>query len=189
MDLLTNLNLLALFAIIGGIGFVFLLISLVVGDIFETFGGGADLGGDSGVDFGFLDSRVLAVFITAFGGFGAIGVQMGYGAVAASVIGLFGGVIFGGIVSLFGRFLIGQQSSSSVTDDDLIGRSAQVAVAIKAGEVGQISIRIGDERIDRVARSRDGEEIKAGTIVKVAAVAGDSVIVEIERGYISGNIL
>ncbi len=181
MDFVSNLNLLALFAIIGGIGFVFLLVSLVVGDIFEAVGFDLDAG-DSGLDFGFLDSRVLAVFITAFGGFGAIGVQIGFGAIGSSLIGLLGGVIFGGIVSLFGRFLIGQQASSSVTDDDLIGKTAQVAVGIKQGQVGQISVRIGDERVEKIARSKDGEEIKVGAIVRVAAVAGDSVIVEIERG-------
>ena len=181
MDFVSNLNLLALFAIIGGIGFVFLLVSLVVGDIFEAVGFDLDAG-DSGLDFGFLDSRVLAVFITAFGGFGAIGVQIGFGAIGSSLIGLLGGVIFGGIVSLFGRFLIGQQASSSVTDDDLIGKTAQVAVGIRQGQVGQISVRIGDERVEKIARSKDGEEIKVGAIVRVAAVAGDSVIVEIERG-------
>ncbi len=181
MDFFANLNLLAVFLIIGGVGFLFLLASLVLGDIFDLFGGDAGLSGPD-VDFGFLDSRVIAVFITAFGGFGAIGVQMGLAAVASSLIGLGGGVVFAGIVSLFGRFLIGQQASSSVTDDDLIGKTAQVAVAIKAGEIGQVSVRIGDERVERIARSRGDEEIKAGTLVKIAAVAGDSVIVELERG-------
>ena len=99
----------------------------------------------------------------------------------ASVIGLLGGLIFGGVVSAFGRFLIGQQASSSVTDNDLVGRDAQVTVAIKAGSVGQIMARIGDERVERLARSRDGQEISLGSIVKVAAIAGDSVIVEQER--------
>jgi hypothetical protein len=187
MDFLADLDLLAIFVIIGGIGFVFLLASLVLGDLFELMGGGPDIGGDAGVDFGFLDSRVLAVFITAFGGFGAIGAQSGFGAVFSSLIGLLGGVVFGGIVSLFGRFLIGQQASSTITDNDLVGRTAQVTVAIRSGEVGQISARIGDERIDKIARSKDGEEIKAGTMVTVAAIAGDSVIVETERGYTSGN--
>lgn len=182
MDFLTNLNLLAIFAISGGVGFVFLLASLVLGDLFEMFGANADISGDTGLDFGFLDSRVLAVFITAFGGFGAIGVQMGYGAAASSGIGLFGGVVFAGVVSLFGRFLIGQQASSSVADSDLVGKTAQVAVAIKPGEIGQITIRIGDERVEKIARSGGDEEIKAGSLVKVLAVAGDSVIVEIERG-------
>lgn len=180
MDLVSNLNLLILFAVIGGVGFLFLLVSLVIGDVFDAVGLDLD-GGPDGTDFGLLDSRVISVFVTAFGGFGVIGNQMGYGAVGASVIGLLGGLVFGGVVSAFGRFLIGQQASSSVTDNDLVGRDAQVTVAIKAGSVGQIMTRIGDERVERLARSRDGQEISLGSIVKVAAIAGDSVIVEQER--------
>ncbi len=176
MDFFTSLNLLTLFAIIGGVGFVFLLASLILGDIFEMFGGEADLGGD-GHDFGLFDSRVIAVFITAFGGFGFIGAWSGFGPVPSSLIGLLGGVIFGGVVSAFGRFLIGQQSSSSVTDADLIGRTAQVTVGIKPGELGQITTRVGDERVEKLARISSGEEIKPGAIVKILDVAGDSVIV------------
>ena len=171
-----NFDLLTVFLIIGGIGFAFLLVSLAVGDIFEMLGGSADLG-DPGVDFGFLDSRVLAVFITAFGGFGAIAAQMGFGAVVSSFVGLLGGVAFAAVVSVFGRFLISQQASSSVSDHDLIGRTVQVTVTIKPGEVGQITAKIGDERVEKVARARSGEEIKAGTIVTVDSIAGDSVIV------------
>lgn len=181
MDFFANLSLLYVFVIIGAIGFAFLLASLALGDLFEVFGGGHDMGGAAGLDFGFLDSRVLAVFITAFGGFGAIGVQLGYGPAVSSAIGLFGGVVFAGVVSLFGRFLIGQQASSSVTDSDLIGKTAQVAVTIKPGSVGQITIRIGDERVEKVARSAASEEIKAGTLVKVSSVAGDSLIVETDK--------
>lgn len=182
MDILSSINLLTLFAIIGGIGFIFLIASFILGDIFEMFGAEADMGGGDGTDFGLFDSRVIAVFITAFGGFGVIGAQMGYGAVGSSLIGLFGGVVFGGVVSAFGRFLISQQASSSVTDDDLVGRTAQVTVAIKPGELGQISAKIGDERVEKIARTISDSEIKPGSIVKIAAVAGDSVIVEIEGG-------
>ena len=175
-----SLDLLTIFLIIGGIGFAFLLVSLVVGDIFEMFGGSPDIGVDSNVDFGFLDSRVLAVLITAFGGFGAIGVQMGFGPVISSLIGILGGVVFAGVVSLFGRFLVGQQASSTVTDDSLLGRSAQVTVAIKPGEIGQIACRVGDERVERIARSKDGTEIAAGALVRVDSIVGDSVIVSPE---------
>lgn len=181
MDFLTSLNLLTIFVVIGAIGFVFLLASLVLGDIFEMFGAQADIG-SADVDFGFLDSRVIAVFITAFGGFGAIAVQLGFGAFASSMAGLLGGVVFAVVVSLFGRFLVGQQASSSVTDDDLVGRTAQVSVAIMPDAVGQISVRVGDERVEKIARSSGNEEIKAGALVKVTGIAGDSVIVEIEGG-------
>lgn len=177
VEFIANLNLLLLFAIIGGVGFVFLLISLVVGDLFEMVGLDLSGGVDAGVDFGLLDSRVIAVFITAFGGFGVIGAQMGFGAVGSSMIGLLGGVVFAAVVSVFGRFLVGQQASSTVTDNDLIGRAAQVTVAIKPGTVGQITAKIGDERVERVARAKDGTEIAVGSLVKVESVIGDSVIV------------
>jgi|SRR5215203_432496 hypothetical protein len=177
MDFMTELNLLLLFAIIGGLGFVFLLISLVVGDVFEAVGFDLNGGIDAGVDFGLLDSRVIAVFITAFGGFGVIGAQMGFGAVGSSLIGLLGGVVFAAVVSAFGRFLVAQQASSTVTDNDLIGRTAQVTVAIRSGAIGQITAKIGDERVERIARAKDGAEISTGSIVKVESVIGDSVIV------------
>lgn len=175
-DFLSNISPLMVFLVIAAIGFVFLFISLIVGDIFDSFG--VDTGVDGAADgHGFLDSRVISVFVTAFGGVGAIGIQMGLGIVASSLIGLGGGVVLGGLVSLFGRFLYKQQSSSSVGVAQMVGRTAQVIVSIAPGSLGQVSCRIGEERIERLARSKDNVEIKAGEMVRIEAIAGDSVIV------------
>lgn len=175
-EFLSNVSSLMVFLAIAAIGFVFLLFSLVVGDIFDSFG--FDTGLDGAADgHGLLDSRVLSVFVTSFGGFGAIGIQMGFGIVASSFIGLAGGIVLGGLVSLFARFLHRQQSSSSFGASQMVGRTAQVIVAISPGGVGQVSCRIGEERIEKLARSRDNQEIKAGAMVRVDEVAGDSLIV------------
>src|SRR5688500_16197506 len=164
------------FLSIAAFGFIFLLISLLLGDIFDIFG--VDAGLDGGTDgHGLLDSRVISVFITSFGGFGAIGIQAGLGIVASSLLGLAGGVVLGGLVSLFARFLYRQQSSSSVGTAQMVGRTAQVIVSIAPGSLGQVSCRVGEERIEKLARSRDNLEIKAGAMVRVEEVAGDSVIV------------
>lgn len=177
-EFLSNISSLGIFLVIAAIGFVFLLVSLVVGDIFDSFG--FDTGVDGGADgHALLDSRVLSVFVTAFGGIGAIGIQMGLSIVASSLLGLAGGVVLGGLVSLFARFLYKQQSSSSVGVAQMIGRTAQVTVSIAPGNLGQISCRIGEERVERLARSRDNVEIKAGAMVRVEEVAGDSVIVSL----------
>lgn len=173
-EFLSNITPLMVFLGIAALGFVFLLISLVVGDLFDSVG--LDLG-DGADGHAALDSRVISVFVTAFGGFGAIGIQLGLSIVASSLLGLGGGILFGGLVSLFGRFLIKQQSSSSVTTAQLIGRSAQVVVAITPGSLGQVSCRIGEERVEKLARARDNREIKAGATVRVDEVAGDSLIV------------
>jgi len=174
-EFLSNLSPLLVFLGIATLGFVFLLISLVVGDLFDSFG--FDTGFDVGEVHGLLDSRVISVFVTAFGGFGAIGVQMGLSIIASSFLGLAGGVVLGGLVSLFARFLYKQQSSSSVTTTQLVGRTAQVIVSIAPGSLGQVSCRIGEERVEKLARARDNAEIKAGVTVRVEEVAGDSLIV------------
>ena len=182
-EFLSNITPLFVFLGIAALGFVFLLVSLVVGDLFDSFGfeTGLDGAGDS---HGLLDSRVLSVFVTAFGGFGAIGIQMGLSIVASSIMGLVGGIVLGGIVSLFARFLYKQQSSSSVTTAQLVGRTAQVIVSIAPGSLGQVSCRIGEERVEKLARTRDNREIKAGAMVRVEEVAGDSLIVS---PYTDGN--
>jgi len=175
-EFLSNMSPLVVFLAIAAIGFIFLLVSLVVGDLFDSFG--FDTGVDGGADgHGLLDSRVISVFVTSFGGFGAIGIQMGLGVVTSSLMGLAGGVVLAGLVSLFARFLYKQQSSSSVGTAQMVGRTAQVIVSIAPGSLGQVSCRIGEERVEKLARSKDNREIKAGAMVRVDEIAGDSVIV------------
>lgn len=169
-----------IFLIIGGLGFLFLVVSLIVGDIFDAFG--FDFGLDTSHDFGIFDSRVIAIFLTVFGGFGAIGITLGFGAGISSVFGLIGGFIFGAAVFYFGKLLYNQQSSSSVSDRDLIGRTAQVIVSIRPDHLGQISCLIGEERVEKLARTARGEEIKAGQFVRIESVGSDSVIVSPDNG-------
>ena len=171
-----------IFLIIGSVGFLFLLVSFVVGDLFDILDldFGTDL--DSGHDFGVFDSRVISVFLTAFGGFGAIGTTFGYGAGGSSLFGILGGAVFGAIVFFFGKFLYSQQSSSSVTMDDLIGRTAQVVVSIKPNQLGQISCRIGEERVEKVARTIGDAEIKAGSVVRIDSINSDAVMVSVDEG-------
>ena len=177
---MTDFSLMTIFLVIGGLGFLFLLVSFIVGDIFNAIGFDFDTNLDANHDFGVFDSRVIAIFLTAFGGFGAIGTSLGYGAAVSSLFGILGGIAFGALVFYFGRFLYRQQSSSSVTEEDLIGRTAQVVVAIHPGQIGQIACRIGEERVEKIARARDGAEIKAGQTVFIEAITGDAVIVSVD---------
>ena len=174
-------GLITIFLVIGGIGFLFLLISLILGDLFDMIGNHFDSNLD-GHDFGLLDSRVISVFLTAFGGFGAIGTIWGFGALISSGLGLLGGVFFGAIVFYFGKLLYSQQSTSSVTMEDLIGRTAQVTVSILPNQLGQVMFIVGEERLEKLARSVDNTEIKVGTTVRIDSFAGDSVLVRADKG-------
>lgn len=173
-EVLTSASALTVFLIVAGLGFIFLLVSLVFGEVFDSLGvDGLDTSHGPGV----IDTRVISVFVTTFGGVGAIGIQMGLGVVASSLLGLASGVVLGALVSMFGRFLYKQQASSSVSVTQMVGRTAQVIVTIPAGGIGQISCRIGEERVEKIARSREDGELRLGTIVRIEEIAGDSVIV------------
>lgn len=169
-----------IFLAIGGIGFLFLLISLIVGDLFEMIGFDFDSNLD-GHDFGLFDSRVISVFLTAFGGFGAIGTIWGLGAIPSSIFGLLGGIIFGAIVFYFGKLLYNQGFTSPVSNEDLIGKPAQVTVTIMPNDLGQVTFIVGEERVEKLARSADNTQIEIGTTVKIDSFAGDSVLVRADK--------
>lgn len=178
-EILSEISAITIFLGIAGVGFLFLLISLIFGELFDLFG---DFDHDWDHDFahggpGFFSSRVLSVFVTAFGGIGAIAVSRGYTIFASSLIGFGGGVLLATPVYFFARFLFSQQASSLVQVSDLIGRTAQVTVAIPAGNVGQIRCLLGDAVVEKTARSRDGSAIPFNTLVKVEELVGESVIV------------
>lgn len=175
MDLVSSVNAYTVFIAIAIVGFAFLLIALIFGEIFDFF--------DHDMDFahggpGVLSSRVIAVFITAFGAFGAIATNNGLGPGPASGVGLGSGLLFGGVIYFFLRFLYGQQVSSDVLASDLVGQSARVVVAIPPNGVGQIRCRIGEELVDKIAQSRDGLAIAENTPVRIEEVLGETVIVK-----------
>jgi membrane protein implicated in regulation of membrane protease activity len=173
MDLMGQPTAFTIFVAIAAVGFLFLLISLFFGEIFEHFDADFDHGGPS-----FFSTRVISVFITAFGAFGAIAVRYGLSPLAASGVGFGSGLGFGTLVYLFARFLYGQQASSDVGTADLLGQSARVVVAIPPGGVGQIRCRVGEELVDKIARARDGASIAEHTAVRIEEILGEVVVVK-----------
>ncbi len=166
-----------IFLILTAAGFIFLLASLMFGDLFEHLDPGVlspDAGGHS---IGLIDSRIISIFLTAFGAFGAIGMRFRFGIVISSSLGLAGGILLGGLAFYFGRLLYHQQASSSVGARELEGRIAEVTVTIQPGTVGQISCRVGEERVEKLARSAGNAEIKTGSVVLIEEVTKDAVIV------------
>src|SRR5262249_41174782 len=175
-NLLSHITALTVFLAITAIGFLFLLISLVMGGLFDhgDFGHDHDLGHGGP---GFLITRVLSVFITSFGGFGAIGIYNGYGLFLSSFFGFTGGMILAGMIYFFARFLYSQQASSTISVADLVGRTAQVSVSIPPNGVGQIRCLVGESMLDKIARSKDGNPIPFNSLVKIEEIVGESVVV------------
>jgi len=179
MSLLHSFSAFTVFLAIAAIGFLFLVVSFLFGELFghsDLGGHAADVHGDMhGV--GFFNTRVVSVFITAFGGFGAIGVHLGYRTEISTLIGLVGGGVFGGVIYLFANFLYRQQASSGTLVGDLVGLTAEVSVAIPKGGLGQIRCSLGENIVEKLARTVDGEGIPANTSVKIESVAGETLLV------------
>ena len=175
MSLLPPLSAFTVFLAIAAVGFLVLMLSALFGEMFDHlhFDHDLDTGGP-----GFFSGRIMAVFVTAFGGFGAIATHYGLSPLPASGVGFAGGLVFASIIYFFARFLYAQQATTQMTSADLVGQTARVVVAIPAGGVGQIRCRIGEELVDKIAQSRDGIAIPENTTVRIDDVLGETVIVK-----------
>jgi len=176
-DLLGQFSAFTVFLGIAAIGFSVLLASFVFGEIFEHFG---DDTWDSGLGHGgpsFFSMRVLSVFITGFGGFGAIGIHYGLSVLPASGIGFLSGLTCAMVIYSFARFLYGQQASTELKTGDLAGKIGRIVVGVPVGGMGQVRCQVGEELVDKMARSQDGAAIGENTIVQVVQVLGEIVIV------------
>jgi membrane protein implicated in regulation of membrane protease activity len=176
LELVPSMNAFTVFLVIAGAGLLFLLVSLFFGEVFEHF----DTSLDHDLDHGgpsFFSPRVLSVFVTAFGGVGAIATHYGLSPVPASGLGFASGLVMSLLVLAFARFLYRQQASSEVRMSDLVGQHARVVVAIPPGGVGQVRCRIGEELVDKIARVRDGTTVPENAAVRVDEVLGETVIV------------
>ncbi|MGH9176463.1 MAG: NfeD family protein [Vicinamibacterales bacterium] len=171
-----------IYAVIGAVGFLFLLVMLFFGDI----GGDHDVGGhDVALDHadgdqggpGLFSARIMAAFLTAFGVGGVVGRYYGVSHPAASGLGVAAGVVMAGLVYQFARMLHAQQASSEVRTASLVGKSAEVSVAIPAGGVGQVVLMASGERTELIARGAGGMAVARGTEVVVTGLRGDSLIV------------
>jgi membrane protein implicated in regulation of membrane protease activity len=172
-----------LYAAIAAFGLLFLLAMLFVG---ELFGGdhdahfeahGHDMG-DQGHGPSIFSARIMATFLTAFGSGGAIARYFELPHLASAGIGIVTGVVMASLVYQFAKVLYGQQASSEVRMNSLVGRTAEVTVGIPEGGVGQVTITIAGERSAHIARPADGKPIGMGSEVLITGLRGDSVIVE-----------
>lgn len=171
-----------IYAGIAVFGFLFLAIMLFVGEI---FGGDHDVSHD--IDHGgdvdhaggpsLFSARIMSSFLTAFGVGGVVARYYNLSHPAASGVGIVCGAAMSGLVYQFAKILYSQQASSEVRMTTLVGRSAEVSVAIPQGGVGQILLTAGGERSEHLARSADGLAIARGAEVVITALRGDSVIV------------
>jgi membrane-bound ClpP family serine protease len=171
------------FAVIFGIGFAVLILSLI-------FGGDGDVDYDAHLDgVGSVDGdthgpnifsvKMIALLLVGFG-------AVGFGVRATTEQSMFqsslwgvGGAIAVGIIGYaILRMFYASQTSSTISDDDVVGQGANVIDAIIDRGNGQVTCVVRGREMSFIARAASGETIERGTPVRIISKSGNVVTVK-----------
>lgn len=161
-------------------GLALAVVSALMAGVF-TGGVDAAMDIDAGghVHFAPLSPAVIATFTSAFGGAGMIlnefglspVVQIPAAAGAAGALGM-------SVSYLFYRLTKAAEKSSEARTAEMIGLEAQISAPIPAGGVGEISYTVAGSRYTAPARTMDGKEAGAQTVVRIAKMVGNLYYVQ-----------
>jgi hypothetical protein len=158
------------FIVIGIVGLGLLLISLILGDLFD---GLADL-----FDFdagGYLSGPAIGAFLGAFG-FGAAlidyNTDLGTGGSAAGGVAI--GLVVGGLVGVVTKSLINMPTDPTPRAADLVGAKATVVTRIPDSGFGEVTLVQGGHFMKLAARA-DGS-VREGTPVVVTGVLSSTSV-------------
>lgn len=156
------------FLIIGAVGIVLVLASLLIGDVLDGVFDFDALGGD------LFSISSISAFVGAFGFGGALGLALIDNMVVAVVVGLvIGGLAAWGALRLT-RSLKRGEDAASFRSDSMIGHSARVITAIPEGGYGEISITVGGH-VRKIAAKSElpvayGDEVWVSAVLSPTAV-------------------
>lgn len=179
-----------IFSICFGVGFVFTIISAILG---HEFGGHVDMhvhadvghahtgchaedtGSSSMPGLSFLSPTVIASFLTGVGGFGMVLAKIDatkplWISLPLSVIG--GLLIAAAVFFVFNAIFKLIQGSSESHVASLIGKSATIITPIPAGGVGEIAYVQGGTRYTAPARTSAEEPLPQGKTVYIVRIDG-----------------
>jgi membrane protein implicated in regulation of membrane protease activity len=162
-----------IFLVLGGVGLVFLLLSLVVGDWFEGLFGAFELDLDGG---GLISGPVLGAFVAAFGiGGAAVLATTDASIVVAALGGLANGLVIGYIAFRLTRAFMHMPTDAPVRSADLVGKSGRVVTPIPDAGLGEILVRHAGQPLK--LSSRADRPLGAGTTVVITQVLSTSSVV------------
>lgn len=155
------------------IGTLFLVLSAVLGEVFDFFGD-ADADGDVHP----LSGKVLATGMTAFGATGMITQYYDWGPLLSAVTSALAAVFLGAMAWWMISALQSQTASTDTIVSSMRGRNAQVTVTIPPGAIGEVQLSSVTGSRHMSARAIDGGSIPAGTSVRVVESSGSVLLVE-----------
>lgn len=156
-----------------GLGLGLLVLSLLLGDVFDVlpfeFGGG--------------DFSAAPVFFTATAAFGAGGLigQLVFEMGNASVLtGLAGAVLVGGLTAVLFAALTRQEAVETFERSKLVGMRGRATLALGPDKTGRVTVQYAG--MTRSLSATSHEDIKAGEEIVVRDVVGNSLTVARPEG-------
>lgn len=178
------------YLIITGCGGGLLVASMLLGDLFEGVFGDADIdishdvsvddgGSGRGSGIRWLSFQTICAFATGFGGIGAIVKTQG----GSDLIALLSAIAAGFVMMIIASFIINlfysQQSTSTYSAGELVGKTARVVEEIRPGRFGAVQVDFRGQAVTRPARANtDQAALARGTQVKVVAATATNLVVE-----------
>lgn len=163
-----------LYFVIMALGIGLLLLTLILGEILDIFDFGLDVGDGAGP----LSGPVLGIGLTAFGATGMLTRVYDFptllGALTSAVSALAFGALGWWILAIIHR----QTGSTTQAISSMRGRLGEVTTRIAPDGIGEVLLTTSASTRHVLARSRGGQEIAPGTVVRVVETYGGSVIVE-----------
>lgn len=158
-----------IFLVIGIVGAVLLIVSVLLDGIFDLF------------DFGDgpLSLTTIAAFTAIFGfaAFGTVGAGASTG--VAAVVGAVAGVVGGAAAWWLSRLIRSAESTTTVSSDELVGSEASVVLGIPVGGLGEVALVRHGERISLAASGPAETAIPRGSRVRIVqTLTSTSVLVE-----------
>ncbi len=126
----------------------------------------------------FFSLRFWTYALSAFGIVGLLSRWLTETATTIELAGCIGAGVIAGLVAQYG-FLLARKSESDsmVRESDIVGKVADVQVAVRGAECGRIRIESRGEFLDLLAQSPSGETFLAGERVVIVDLNGSTAIV------------
>ena len=162
-----------MFIVIGIVGAVLLLSSLLFDDVIDGLV----------PDLDFISGPVIGAFLAAFGLFGwfaTSGVDLP--SLLAIVIALGGGVVFGGFTFKLTDALINQPTDGTPTTASLVGQTGRVVTPVRADGIGEVLVALGGASTKYTATS-DSDLATGSSVVVVAVESPTKVRVQSEAEF------
>ena len=129
------------FLVVGVVGAILLLVSVLLDGVFDLF------------DFGDgpLSLTTIAAFTALFGFTAFAAVGAGASAPVGATLGAVAGLLGGAAAWWLSRLIRRAESTTAIAGDELVGAEASVVLAIPAGGLGEIALARHGERVSLAA--------------------------------------